>query len=119
MVGIAPGERRRLINMKANMNVPANKMIQTYSQAVEVPQGYFGTSHRSREQPQASVLTFESTPQADPANFGDFSGISTAAYLPVAAAAGATQLDENFRVPRGVASLGKRERKKCKPCSPS
>lgn len=89
MVGIAPGERRRLINMKANMNVPANKMIQTYSQAVEVPQGYFGTSHRSREQPQASVLTFESTPQPDPAYFGDFSGISTAAYLTVAAAAGA------------------------------
>ena len=55
MVGIAPGERRRLAKTKAGMNVPANKMIQQYSQAVEVPQGYFGTSHRSREQPQASA----------------------------------------------------------------
>ena len=89
MVGIAPGERRRLAKTKAGMNVPANKMIQQYSQAVEVPQGYFGTSHRSREQPQASVLTFESTPQPDPAYFGDFSGISTVAYLTVSAAAGA------------------------------
>ncbi len=89
MVGIAPGERRRLARTKAGMNVPANKMIQQYSQAVEVPQGYFGTSHRSREQPQASVLTFESTPQPDPAYFGDFSGISTVAYLTVSAAAGA------------------------------